>query len=388
MTRLLVQVSPGELWAALTVDEDVEALRLVRTLGAPGRGDLYLGRVVALRPELPAALVDIGAGRPAFLDVAALPREGEAIIVKVVRSARADKAATLTTKLDAADEARAKSTSTGSPPLLLHRRDTALIALLREFGAGAAEIILDDAAALADARAWLARHRAEATATLHRDTLPLFEAHGIADRVAAALQQRVALPAGGAITIEPTAAAILIDVDGGKAGAMDANLAAVIEIARQIRLRDLAGPIVVDFIGMADRGRRTRLEAAIAASLAELEVELLGWTRLGHFELVRPRRRPSLMELLFERPAGGCLIKTPLTVALEAMRQVQRDSHATPAARFILRVPPEVAAALEGEAAAALRELETRLGHRLALHADTHQSRERFVVEHAPIRAD
>ena len=65
---------------------------------------------------------------------------------------------------------------------------------------------------------------------------------------------RVALPNDGAIAIETTAAAILIDVDGGRGGALAANLAAAGEIGRQIRLRDLSGPIVIDFIGMKERG--------------------------------------------------------------------------------------------------------------------------------------
>jgi Ribonuclease G/E len=365
------------------VDQDVQALRLVRTGGAPRRGDLYLGRVVALRPELPAALIDIGAGRPAFLDVPALPREGEAMIVKVTRPARADKAATVTTKLTTAEEARARRAPSDAPPMLLHRHQTALAVLLDEFDRTPLdEIVIEDESVPAAVRRWLTLHQAQFAGRLiyHREPRPLFEQYGVADEIAAALAPRVALPAGGAVTIEPTLAATLIDVDGGRAGALAANFAAGAEIARQIRLRDLSGPIVIDFVGMKGRGERARLERALEASLAALEVQLLGWTRLGHFELVRPRRRAALTELLFEHRPGAGLVKTPLTVALEALRQLQRESLRAPAARYRLRVHAEVAAALSGEAADARREAEGRLGRAVQVAAEA-RPRDSFAVE-------
>jgi Rne/Rng family ribonuclease len=97
---LLIAVSPGELWAALVEEGQLAALRVLRP-GAGGQvGEIHLGRVVGVRPELPAALVDIGLERPAFLSAEdALPRgslaeldEGRAIIVQVAKEARADKA--------------------------------------------------------------------------------------------------------------------------------------------------------------------------------------------------------------------------------------------------------------------------------------------------------
>ncbi len=363
MRRLLVSLSPGEIWAALVEEDELSALRLVRTHGAAQTGDLYFGRVVALRPEMPAALIDIGDGRPGFLGNEDVPRsvklrDGEAVVVRVTKAARADKAAGLTMKLDAAEQAIA---ATGVPPRLLHRRETPLAGLLKEFAAD--EIVIDDAGAVAAAKKFGSAVR------LHVGAAPLFEAEGIAADVEAALASRVALSKDGAIIIETTAAATMVDVDGGRGGALSANLAAAEEIARQIRLRDLSGPIVVDFIGMKDRGARDRVAAALKNALGE-GPNYLGWTRLGHFELAIKRRRPSLTEQLFEHRPGAATVKKPLTVALDALRQLQRESRAAPGKRLALHVHSDVAACFDGKARVARSEAEERLSRPVIIVAE------------------
>ncbi|HEY5209351.1 MAG TPA: ribonuclease E/G [Stellaceae bacterium] len=388
--RLLLTVSPGEIWAALVEDGAPVALRLARTGGTPRAGDLYLGRVVALRPDLPAVLVDIGAERPGFLNgddmpAGANPREGQAVVVAVRKAARADKAAGLTMNLTAEDVAKALVPADAAPPLLLHRRETALGDLLAALAAPAPdEIVIDDAEALAEARSWLKRREPDFAGALihHRDEAPLFEAHGIAAIVETALAPRAAVPGGGAITIELTQAAVLIDVDGGGAGALAANLAAAGEVARQIRLRDLSGPMIVDFIGMKDRSHRDQVAAILARILGDTDMNYLGWTRLGHFELVRRRRRPSLTEQLFEHRPDMPPARTALTVALDALRRFERESRGAPGKRLGLAVHPEIAACLDGAAQGARRALEARLGYIIAITAET---RPRDNVAIAPI---
>jgi Ribonuclease G/E len=371
--RLLLSVSPGEIWAAVTADDELAALRLVRDLGAAGAGDVYRGRVVALRPAIPAVLVDIGEARPGFLGGEDMPpgikpREGEAVIVRVTKAARADKAASLSMKFNADAPAFA---ATGPAPELLHRRDTPLGALLRDFG-DADAVVVDDPAALAEIR------RVRPDAVLHADAAPLFEAEGVAASVEAAMAPRVALPKDGAIGIDVTAAATVIDVDGGKSGAIAANFGAAREIARQIRLRDLSGPIVIDFVGMRDRGQRARVEAALKQALGD-EPDYLGWTRLGHYELVVKRRRPSLTEQLFAYRPGAAAVKTALTIALEALRALSRESRAAPGKQFRLEVHPDVAACVEDEARPARQELERRLGYAVRIAARP-RPRDSFAV--------
>ncbi|HKT20763.1 MAG TPA: hypothetical protein VJR47_22110, partial [Stellaceae bacterium] len=100
---LFLSVSPGEIWAALEEEGALEGLRVLRSGAAGEAGGIFLGRVVALRPELPAALIEIGLDRPGFLDARdADPRrglsgltEGSAVIVELIKAPRAEKAAGL-----------------------------------------------------------------------------------------------------------------------------------------------------------------------------------------------------------------------------------------------------------------------------------------------------
>ena len=461
---LLIAASPGELWAALVEDEALRELRVFRAGARSGRvGDVILGRVVALKPELPAALVDIGLERPAFLSgedaapgagVAAL-HEGEAITVQVTKEARADKAVGVSTRLRLsgrfldftparpgivaakgvalaererlvaalgeiagagegfvlrapasgatpadlaadADSVRARwraieaARARTRPPAPLEPPPTPLAMLLGEFASAAPDsIVIDERAAFAEARGWLVRHDPALAerVTLHRERQPLFEHHGVAGDIADVLAPRVLLPEGGALTVELTAAATMIDVDSGaaahgrkaRAAILATNLAAAGEAARQIRLRNLAGPIVIDFVGMRDRRDRDRVRDALTAALADdVDAEVLGWTRLGHLELVRKRRHAPLAELLFTRAPGGGLVKTPMTVALEALRALAREAEASPMRAPVLRVHPEVAAALANEAGAARQELEARLGRAVEIVAEPGRAREGF----------
>jgi ribonuclease G len=171
----------------------------------------------------------------------------------------------------------------------------------------------------------------------------------------------------------------MIDVDSGGAPALATNLAAAREAARQIRLRNLAGPIVIDFIGLKKRTDRERVTEALAAALAEDpgKPELLGWTRLGHVELVRPRRQAPLAEILFAPAQGGGLVKTALTLALEALRALARAIDYVPGQTPVLAVHPEIATALEaGEGRAARAELEARLGRKIAVVAEPNRGRD------------
>ncbi len=201
-----------------------------------------------------------------------------------------------------------------------------------------------------------------------------------------ALLRRVPLPGGGALTIETTAAAAMIDVDSGGAALVATNLAAARIAARQIRLRNLAGPIVIDFIAMRKPGERERVRAALAAAVAQMPAppQLLGWTRLGHMELVRERRRAALEEVLFEPASEGARVETALTVALRALREVARAGDAAPARGLRLRVAPEVAACLaEGAARPARQMLEARLGRPIALAGEPGRARAAFDI--APV---
>jgi len=251
-------------------------------------------------------------------------------------------------------------------------------------------IVVDDRATLAAARQALARKPREPRPdlVLHEGAEDVFEHCGVADELAAALSMRVALRGGGALIVETTAAMTVIDVDCGdavtgrgdpRAAVLAVNLAAAEMAARQIRLRNLAGAIVIDFVSMTRRADRERVGAALQAAFADdpTQPQILGWTRLGHLEIVRPRQGRPLSEAMLE-PHGP--EKKSLALAFEALRLVQREARANPAADWLLVVTPPIEAALHGPAAAALRALEARLGREIALGVEPSPDRRPFDI--------
>jgi Ribonuclease G/E len=311
--EILLAFRPGESWAALVEDSDIVELRRAGDAASGQHGAIYLGRVVGLRPELPAALVDIGLTRPAFLSAedvrpkggfAAL-HEGQAVIVQLAKDARADKAAGLTMRLDR----KAPVAPEGAkPPLLLDQAtpDSARLVTLW-LDPKPDKIRIDERAAYAVLRGWLTQHHANLAGHLGFELEPIFEQLGLGEALDEALSRRVELPGGGALILDETALGIAIDVDSGKAKPLAANLAAAVGIARQIRLRNLAGPMMLGFVGMKGKGERERVLAALRQALAKAapDCQVLGWTRLGHVEMVRPRAAPSLAEQIALAEAAG-----------------------------------------------------------------------------------
>jgi ribonuclease G len=244
------------------------------------------------------------------------------------------------------------------------------------------EILVDDPAAIPELRAAFPD---SAVAHLPEPEWPL-DLDAVFEE---ALSATLALPGGGSVHFEATRAGMLIDVDTGtpetgspeRTGLM-ANLAAAGAIARQIRLRNLGGGIVVDFVGLDGRSAREKLGVALAEALAPdpAAPQLLGWTRLGHFELVRPRRGRPLAGSLLEPRSGGAFVKTAVTVAHEALRALRRAARAQPGPRWRVTVAPDVAAALAGAAADAVRQAERRFASRIAIEADSGCNRERFQI--------
>jgi len=182
---------------------------------------------------------------------------------------------------------------------------------------------------------------------------------------------------------------VMIDVDSGvpdtgspERTALTTDLAAAEAIARHIRLRNLAGGIVIDFVGLDDRGARERVRSALARTLATdpMQPQIHGWTRLGHLELVRRRRARPLADSLLEPAVGGAFVKTAVTIAHEVLRALRREAQAQPVRTWRLTVAPDVAAALAGDAVGALRALEQRFGRPVVIAADGGLGRDRFQI--------
>ena len=135
----------------------------------------------------------------------------------------------------------------------------------------------------------------------HRDSSPLFERFDLESQLEALMDPRVPLSGGAGLVIERTEALTAIDVNAGERGnALAVNLEATPEIARQLRLRNLGGIIVVDFVSMTKRSDGQRLLDALAAAVADdpVQAEVYGLSKLGLVEMTRARRGPTLADLL------------------------------------------------------------------------------------------
>lgn len=273
---------------------------------------------------------------------------------------------------------------TAEPPrLLLAEASPALRALRDGGGAGIEKIIADDAETLAGVRGFCeAEMPAKAELVeLHKGPEALFETYGVEEQIDAALSQSVPLPGGGSLIISQAPALTAIDVNTGGAAegsrertAFQVNLEAAHEAARQIRLRNLSGLIVIDFVPVRDAARKQEVLDALrqAATAVAVSVFIAGYTRLGLVEMTRPRHGPTLLDILCGATASApAALKSPLTLALEALRAVLRRG----GAGVTLKATPDVIEALSapegpGSAASALREAEQRLGLVIGLARD------------------
>jgi Rne/Rng family ribonuclease len=175
----------------------------------------------------------------------------------------------------------------------------------------------------------------------------------VAAELELALARDVPLEGGGRLRIEETAACVAIDVDGGNRAALDVNLAAAVEVARQVRLRNLGGTIVVDFVDLPTRPQRQRLEEALKKAFRDdpQTVQLYPMSPLGLVQLSRPRRGRTLAALL-ARPCAACAgsgRQPSLRAVAEGLIADLRRSR--PPAR--LAVARDLARYLQGEAATA-----------------------------------
>jgi ribonuclease E len=190
---------------------------------------------------------------------------------------------------------------------------------------------------------------------LHEDSIPLFQAAGIESEIDAILRSNVTLPSGGYIVINQTEALVAIDVNSGRAirernieeTAFKTNLEAADEIARQVRLRDLAGLIVVDFIDMSDRRNNVTVEKrfkdAVRFDRARLQIGRI--SSFGLLEMSRQRLRPSLTEastLVCPSCHGSGRVRSPESIALHVLR-VLHDEGAKKTGVYKVRLPMLVA---------------------------------------------
>jgi ribonuclease G len=220
---------------------------------------------------------------------------------------------------------------------------------------------------------------------------PIFEATGIEREIEKALRRRVWLKSGGYIVIDHTEALVAIDVNTGKyVGKRDfeetvlkINLEAATEVVRQIRLRDLGGIIIIDFIDMERAEHRDQVFKALTRALADdkARTNVLEISELGLVEMTRKRVRQSLQSL-FCAPCPTCkgsgVVKSDVTLSAEIFRKIQAQSKEGGGRDVVIRVHPEMAHHLESSQREGLAKLQALIGRKIVIQATASYHREQY----------
>jgi ribonuclease G len=222
---------------------------------------------------------------------------------------------------------------------------------------------------------------------------PLFELHGVEEEISRALDRKVQLKSGGYIVIDQTESMTTVDVNTGayvghrnpEDTVFRTNLEAAVAIARQLRLRNLGGIIIVDFIDMQDAAHREQLLAALQAALAgdRAQNQIASVSPLGLVEMTRKRTRESLEHLLCEAcPTcqGRGFVRSAETICHEIYREALRQSAQFSVEQLLILAHPEVVERLLDEEAPLLADLEQQVGRPVRLQAEALYSLEQFDV--------
>ena len=238
---------------------------------------------------------------------------------------------------------------------------------------------------------------------LHRGALPLFDKYGVGEEIQKAFQRTVRLRSGGHIVIEPTEALVSIDVNTGKftgKGKKDpeqtilrTNLEAAKEITKQLRLRDVGGIIVIDFIDMESQANRDKVLRELRTHLGfdRARTKAFEVSSLGLIEMTRQRIRPSLFNSLTDvctSCAGIGRVYTPATVVRQIERSFRRAVASKEEKRIVILVHPEVALRVIEEEPGLLRRLRNRTRIDLEMRDDPLMALDEFRLLSGPAETD
>jgi ribonuclease E len=273
-------------------------------------------------------------------------------------------------------EAIERSTREKPAPFLIFQESNVIIRALRDhLRSDVDEILVDNPSTFRLVHSFLQQVMPQFInkARLYQDNVPLFSRYQIESQIETAYSREVPLPSGGAIVIDHTEALTTIDINSARATkggdieetALNTNLEAADEIARQLRLRDLGGLFVIDFIDMmAARNQRAvenRLREAVRVDRARIQLGRI--SRFGLMEMSRQRLRPSLTEtalLTCPRCKGQGTVRSVESLALSILRVLEEETMKKNTDRLIAQLPVESATYLLNEKRAAIQQIESR----------------------------
>ena len=483
--EILINVTSGEVRAALLENGVLQEVYVERAVRRGVLGNVYKGCVSRVLPGMQAAFVDIGLERTAFLHASdisrvngrstapedALPgirelvREGEDLLVQVVKDPLGNKGARLTTfitlparhlvllpkddslgvsariedqgererlrglveaLLDAhglkhgaivrtmaegaersaleADlryllrlwEVVQQRSSKACTKSLIHEDLSLPLRVLRDMVSSDIDHILVDSAQDYEKMRQFANSclpDVECLLECYRRRRPIFDLHGIDDEIKKALERSIPLKSGGYLIFDQTEAMTTIDVNtGGYVGHRNleetiyrTNLEAAVAIARQLRLRNLGGIIIVDFIDMEEQDHREGVIAALTQAMARDHArhQITPVSPLGLVEMTRKRTRESLQHILCEdcpSCAGRGFVMTAETVCFEIFREIIRQARLFDFDELVVLAHQEVIELLLDEQAPALAELAEQTGKRIGLQTESLYLQDQFDV--------
>ena len=481
--EILINVTPSEVRAALLENGVLQEVYVERAARRGLISNIYKGRVLRVLPGMQAAFIDIGLDRTAFLhasdiadsrmpengddvpNIRDLVREGEEIMVQVVKDPLGNKGARLTTyitlpsrhlvllprseavgvsaRIEDEDErarlrdmveamladhdlpcgAIVRTVAEGadrealaadlryllklwgvvqercrksSVKTLVHEDLSLPLRVLRDMVTGDVERILVDSKSDFEAMQEFADTYlpdAAPVIELYQRRRPIFDLHGIEDEIRKSLDRNIALKSGGYLIFDQTEAMTTIDVNtGGYVGHRNleetiyrTNLEAAVAIARQLRLRNLGGIIIIDFIDMEEADHRDNvlqvLEQALARDHARHQITPV--SPLGLVEMTRKRTRESLQHVLCEDcPSceGRGFVMTAETVCFEIFREIIRQSRQFEFDEVMVLAGQEVIELLLDEQARSLAELEEQTGKSIRLQTESLYLQDQFDV--------
>ncbi|WP_234495186.1 ribonuclease G [Vibrio maritimus] len=483
--ELLINVTPSETRVAMIESGILQEVHIEREAKRGIVGNIYKGKVSRVLPGMQAAFVDIGLEKAAFLhasdivphtecvaenekkqfqvrDISELVRQGQDIVVQVVKDPLGTKGARLTTDITlpsrylvfmpgashvgvsqrieseeerlrlkqvvaahcdenggfiirtAAEGANEKELAQDAAFLkrlwlkinerrskyktrstlygelgLAHR-------ILRDFvGTEITRIQVDSRLIYESLKEFTSEFvpELESLLELYEGDKPIFDMFDTENEIQRSLERKVDLKSGGYLIIDQTEAMTTVDINTGafvgrrnlEETIFNTNVEATQAIARQLRLRNLGGIIIIDFIDMGLDEHRQRVLTSLEAALAKdrVKTNINGFTQLGLVEMTRKRTRESIEHVL----CSGCptcegrgSVKTVETVCYEILREITRVNRAYDADNFVVYAAPAVADALEGDESHALAELEVFIGKQVRIQAEPLYIQEQFDV--------
>lgn len=281
-------------------------------------------------------------------------------------------------------------------PFLIYQESNVIIRAIRDYlRQDIGEVLIDSIEAQQEALSFINQVMPQYASKikLYEDSVPLFNRFQIESQIETAFQREVKLPSGGSIVIDPTEALVSIDINSARATkgsdieetALQTNLEAAEEIARQLRLRDIGGLIVIDFIDMTPAKNQRAVEEKVRESLEadRARVQVGRISRFGLLEMSRQRLRPSLGEssgIVCPRCNGQGIIRDVESLSLAILRLIEEEALKDRTAEVRAQVPIPVAAFLLNEKRNSITKTELRTRARIVIIPNDHLETPHFEV--------